>query len=194
MLKKTPEHTDNILHNVFVSFQPLLFSSFTKQYDHCNVEDRPSARRSTVKLELSVGLERQLAGVQTEQERCFCIGFHRQRGCVWRQRKARLQTEAGCQRRPRQVHSACRNNEVQGRLRGPRQTWWKCSFQPTGSGQSSSSNGLRVLPDCDDDRARMRFPSELSGSLLLTVELAADCPEPNVHAAARAVKQLRRFH
>lgn len=29
------------------------------------------------------------------QERCFDIRFHRQRGCVSGQRKARLQTEGG---------------------------------------------------------------------------------------------------
>lgn len=48
------------------------------------------------------------------QRRCSRIGFHRRRGCVLRQREARLQTDRHCEGRPRQVHSAFRNNEILG--------------------------------------------------------------------------------
>lgn len=48
------------------------------------------------------------------QRRCSRIGFHRRRGCVLRQRETRLQTDRHGERRPRQVHSAFRNNEILG--------------------------------------------------------------------------------
>ncbi len=48
------------------------------------------------------------------QRRSSCIRLHRWRGCVFRQREARLQTERRCERRPRQVRFAFRNNEILG--------------------------------------------------------------------------------
>lgn len=48
------------------------------------------------------------------QRRCCRTGFHRQRGCLSIQRKARLQTARQRERRPRQVHSAFKNNEIRG--------------------------------------------------------------------------------
>lgn len=63
----------------------------------------------------SVGLHQALISRVADrvERRCSCIRFHRRQRAL-RQREARLQTDRQCERRPRQAHSALKNNEILG--------------------------------------------------------------------------------
>lgn len=116
--------TNNITWNYFLlcfPFDRLLalfipYSPSLSRYGNNIQEKGGQTMMITLQRQIeSVGLHQPLIGRVADrvQRRCSCIRFHRRQRAL-RQREARLQTDRHRERRPRQVHSAFKHNEILG--------------------------------------------------------------------------------
>lgn len=114
----------------------------------------------------SVGLHRALISRASDrvERRCSCIRFHRRQRTRGRE-GARLQTDRHCERRPRQVHSAFKNNEIRGGNGDPDRHVGIIHFHPLAQTaprsdcQPSSADGLNCLLITTTQSHRLRTKS-----------------------------------